>query len=158
MLRHKNMHMLQFLSCKFVKHKCHNASPLSITSWMMTPWLTLNQEFERRRKESKTKPGDRRKLDQANTMLLVTKVRNTKNEDSGKLQPLFLGLHFFSSLLYLLLTTILLYAVITFWSGKEGEKEARREAERFWKEAGSRKNCWSYWFFGWTHVFDQGDF
>ena len=39
---------------------------------MMTPWLTLNQEFERRRKESKTKPGDRRKLDQANTMLLFT--------------------------------------------------------------------------------------
>jgi len=179
------MHMLQFLSCKFVKHKCHNASPLSITSWMMTPWLTLNQEFERRRKESKTKPGDRRKLDQANTMLLFSKVRNTKNADSGKLQPLFLGLHFckvcasksvyfqkisalekvyrfacahFSSLLYLLLTTILLYAVITFWSGKEGEKEARREAERFWEEAGSRKNCWSYWFFGWTHVFDQGYF
>ena len=38
----------------------------------MTPWLTLNQEFERRRKESKTKPADRRKLDQANSMLLFT--------------------------------------------------------------------------------------
>merc|ERR1712240_890597 len=62
----------------------------------MTPWLTLNQEFERRRKESKTKPGDKRKLDQVNTiylllfycmlLLLFDQAKKEKKRPGGRLR------------------------------------------------------------------------